>query len=185
MAFIVFNQLHSETNAFDFSSDLLNQVVGTSLCSLMSLQELDVCKNKFEKEMKSSETANDQYNERGICCAINHLKDCINNAIGDQCGENQKKESETIVTAVISGFKKVAIPDNCQQYPYGSPLCYSDLTLILIVIGFVVLFVFSICLTVKLCCCCCCRSSPEKKMFILPNVVSNPGGYKKFSIVSS
>ncbi len=144
--------MQTQTQSFGF--DELPELVSTTICGALSTNQLSHCSNKFVEEIQSSKQSNDDYNRRGICCAINHLKECIIDAIGDKCGSNQKESIDAIVSTSLSSFKLMAFSDRCDAFPYGSPLCYSNLILILVGIGFIVLLLLSICLIVKLCCCC-------------------------------
>jgi hypothetical protein len=155
--FIILSQMQIQTESLGF--DVLSKLVSTTICGALSANQLSHCSNKFEEEIQSYKQSNDDYNKRGICCAINHLKECIIDAIGEKCGSNQKESADAVVSAFLSTFKLMAFSDRCDAFPYGSPLCYSDLILILIGIGFIVLLLSSICLIVKLCRCCCRKSS--------------------------
>jgi len=160
---IVLSHKKLNTKALDFGFDKL---FGTSVCSLLSVQQLSRCSNHFGEEVQRARYHNGEYGRRVVCCAINVLKDCIVEAIGDKCGENQKKSSEAIVKAVVSGVKMIEVSEDCDGYFSGSPLCYSDMTLTMIAIGLAVILLFAICL-----CCYCCRKRLSRKRYNGANVV--------------
>jgi hypothetical protein len=158
---IMLSQLQTQTLSVSFAE--LEPLWTNPVCDALSFNQLRFCSNRFEKEIQNFKQSNDVYNRRGICCAINHLKDCIIDAIGDKCGSNQKESMDAIIAPFVSVFKLMEFSDRCDDYPYGSPLCYSNLILALIGFALIVLLLFSIYLTVKLCCCCCRLSKQRYK----------------------
>ncbi len=162
---IIFSQLKTETHGLSFEE--LETLWRNPVCGALSFNQLRLCSNRFEEDIQIFKQSNDVCNQRGICCAINHLKDCIIDEIKDKCGSNQKESMDAIMSPLLSSFKLMAYSDRCDDYPYGSPLCYSDLILALIGIALIVLLLLSICLIVKLCCCFC--QSPKQR-YSLANV---------------
>jgi len=145
---IVLSHKKLNTNCSELS---LGKLIGTSACSLLSLEQLGRCSDQFKKEVERGRLHKDEYGRRVVCCAVNDLKDCMVKPIGEKCGENMKEASGAIMDAMASG-----IPENCDGYFSGSPLCYSDITIVGVGIGLAVISLLTICLICKVCCCCCC-----------------------------
>ena len=145
-------------------------VVANAVCAAMSGKDIENCANDFNEELQSIDNQPlKELQTRKLCCALNHLRDCIIDSIGDKCGDNPNSIVTTLVSGVV-GAAKMSTGQDCRTYNgnTGKVLClngifnpnlsftqiivYADYVLILILIGLILLFLSVCCATIRMCC---------------------------------
>ena len=96
----------------------------TPLCAVMSMNEIAKCGDTFIQQLEHPPYLFPKSWGRGYCCALNHLRDCIVEHVGDKCGDTETINK--IVTPVVSAVKQLSVPSgDCHLFRgfRGTVLC--------------------------------------------------------------